>query len=201
MNQVHIIILASGRGRRFGSNKLLALLNGEPIISYTFSKLDTLRKSSPKWLGQIYVVTDHTEVSLLAKEYGFDIIHNPKADEGISASIRYGTEAVRTGNSRDGLLFCVGDQPLLSLDSIYRLVDNFLLEPKQAMVLSYKERLGNPVIFPYSFKEELLSLKGEEGGKTVLKKYPHQYSKVMALSEVELMDVDVREDIPTLEEK
>lgn len=199
MNQVHIIILASGRGRRFGSNKLLALLNGEPIISYTFSKLDLLRKSDLPWLGQIHIVTDHQGVKSLAKGYGFDVIHNPKADEGIAASIRYGTSAIMPSSQSDGLLFWVGDQPLLSLDSIYRLVDHFIAMPNQAVVLSYGERLGNPVIFPLRFREELLSLSGEQGGKLILKKYPHQYSVVMAEGEEELMDIDLPSDILQIE--
>lgn len=59
---VGCIIMASGLGRRFGSNKLLIDFHGKPLISHT------IEKASAFPFARIIVVTRHKEIAALCAE-------------------------------------------------------------------------------------------------------------------------------------
>ena len=40
--RIHFILLAAGNSRRFGSNKLLSVLNGKPMYRYLTDRLDQM---------------------------------------------------------------------------------------------------------------------------------------------------------------
>ncbi|MGN1031706.1 MAG: NTP transferase domain-containing protein, partial [Butyricicoccaceae bacterium] len=83
------VLLASGFGRRFGSNKLLYELNGKPLYLHA---LDMLRQLSKRRIdGQeirVVVVSQYEEIETQACKLGAQAVHNPDAGEGIAASVR-----------------------------------------------------------------------------------------------------------------
>lgn len=78
------IIMASGIGRRFGSNKLLTEFRGKPLISYILEASDT-----PLFARRI-VVTRHEEIAQLCAQHGIECLlhHLP----GQNDTIRLGLE-------------------------------------------------------------------------------------------------------------
>lgn len=182
---VAAILLASGYGRRYGSNKLLDTWEGVPLYRRALEVLPLDR------LDRAVVVSQYGEVLAEAGRLGCLPVLNCHPWEGISASIRLGLLAAKDS---DGALFAVCDQPRLTTESILRLLDSFEKSPEAIHALSWQGRRGNPVVFPRALYPELLALTGDTGGSAVLRRHPERLRLVEAASPGELEDVDRPED-------
>lgn len=186
MKRVGAVLLASGLGRRFGSNKLLRLVEGVPLYRRAMTAL------AGAGLDRLAVCSLYQEVLEAGEELGFLPLYNPNGAEGISASIRLGVS--RMGDM-DGVLFSVCDQPFLTTKSIIRLKDTFEESKDAICALSWGGKRGNPVLFPADLLGELAALTGDTGGGAVVKRHPDRLVLVEALSPKELADVDRPEDL------
>lgn len=185
------VLLASGSGRRFGGNKLLAPVEGVPLVERAMDALP------PALFARAAVCTSYPEILALAEARGYLALENPRAAEGISASIRLGLSAL---GEVDGALFAVCDQPFLKTDSILRLIDAFTESPGSICALAWDGERGNPVVFPRDLFPELLALSGDTGGGAVLRAHRDRVALVEASSPRELRDVDAPEDLLTEKE-
>ena len=89
------ILLASGFGRRFGSNKLLYEVHGIPMYQHAIHMLQALSQQTIDGQRiQIIVVSQYACIEQHAQELGMRAVHNADAAEGIAASVRRGR---RTG--------------------------------------------------------------------------------------------------------
>ena len=116
MTHMGIVIMASGEGKRFGSNKLLAPLSGKPLLQYI---LDATGCFSLR-----VVVTKHPAIADLcqAQDIPFVLHDCPDRNDTIRIGISY---LEKNHNRMDngslaGILFCQGDQPLLSETTLQR---------------------------------------------------------------------------------
>ena len=140
------------------------------------------------------VVTQYPEIMRLAGEFHFAAIHNDAPEAGISHTIALGLTALR---DCDAVLFQVSDQPLLRRDSIAHLVDCWRQQPNKLAALSHGGVRGNPCIFPARFFPELLTLTGDHGGNTVIRR--HEEELILAEAPAaELTDVDTPEALQAL---
>ncbi len=185
---VGCVVLAAGKGERFGGNKLTASLGGRTLIRRA---LETL----PASLENRVVVTRYEEVSAAAEEYGIPSVFNGHPERGLSWSVRLGTERWK---DCDGILFLVADQPLLRRESVERLLEAFAEHPDRIVALSSRGRRGNPCLFPRVFFPELMALEGDRGGSQVIRRHPERVLLVEAAPE-ELTDVDTRDTLAGLE--
>jgi len=124
MARVVVIVLAAGAGSRFAADspeapiKLLALLDGKPLIQHVLDRVAALRPART-----IVVLGHHAE----AIEHAIDWhdeqrLRNHEPDEGLSSSVWLGLEAAaRTGTDIEAALIVLGDHPLLSADLVARL--------------------------------------------------------------------------------
>ena len=177
-----IIVLASGFSRRFQGNKLLYKIDGIPLIEHTFKKLIKLPAN------QIYVVTQYPEIINLSKLYNMTPLMNSEAMTGQSSSIRIGL----SHSNSDQVLLIVADQPYIHQETLHALWNK--ADGNHIICVSYQEIVRNPAIFPRKYYSDLLSLQNEQGGKTVLKKYPQDILTIECREE-ELKDIDTRDDI------
>ena len=164
---VGCVLMASGAGRRFGSNKLLSAVEGVPLHRRAMAAL------APAGSGR-----------------GGG--GSPKPGGRIAASIRLGVAAM---DGMDGALFAVCDQPWLTTESVRRLLDAFSDAGDAICALSWRGTRGSPVIFPACFFGELAALTGATGGSAVLRRHPERLRLVEASSPRELMDVDTPADL------
>ena len=139
--------------------------------------------------------------------------HSRQSREGVSHSIRAGILAEMPGSSPisgmcrqeagrepDAYVFFVADQPWLS----ERTVETFLEFMKKVSdgdreshpigCISCLGEPGNPVWFSAFYKDELLALSGDRGGKRVMKAHMDQVHFFEVEEERELWDVDTLED-------
>ncbi len=186
MKRIGAVLLASGLGRRFGSNKLLAAVEGIPLYHRAMAAL------AGAGLDRLAVCSPYREVLEAGEALGFLPLYNPDGAEGIAASIRLGVS--RMGDM-DGVLFSVCDQPFLTTESIIRLVKSFQESKDGICALSWAGRRGNPVLFPADLLDELAALTGDTGGGAVVKRHPDRLVLVEACSPKELADVDEPGDL------
>lgn len=186
MKRIGAVLLASGLGRRFGSNKLLTAVEGVPLYRRAMTTL------AGAGLDRLAVCSPYPEVLEAGEELGFLPLYNPDGAEGISASIRLGVSRMR---DMDGVLFSVCDQPFLTTNSITRLKDAFQESENAICALSWGGKRGNPVLFPNHLLDELAVLTGDTGGGAVIKRHPARLVLVEAVSQKELADVDKPKDL------
>lgn len=116
---------------------------------------------------------------------------NPYYKRGISTSIRRGLR-VMDPRSR-GILISLGDQPFLKTRTIDALIRAFHRGEGEIVVPSYRGRKGHPVIFHRRYEEELMKLRGDTGGRSILQKYPVKVKRIRVRSEGVTKDIDTKE--------
>lgn len=177
------IIMASGLSKRMGENKLLLKYKDKTIIEYV---LDEVSKVEFK---EVIVVSLYNEIKEISKKYNYKYIENKKNYIGQSESIRLG---INNSKQSFGYMFFVGDQPLIDSKYINKMIEVFNEHKDFIIIPRYKNRKGNPVIFPESKREELLSLKEDEKGKKVITNSCK--IKYVDVSEYMLFDIDTKKD-------
>ena len=186
------ILMASGEGRRFGGNKLLAPFLGQPLIARTLSATDT------GLFSRRTVVTRHSEIADICREAGIEVILHDRPDRNDTVWI--GLESF--GDSLpDGCMFCPCDQPLLSKKTVESLARAFLERPDCICRLSWQNTPGSPIIFPKAYFAALKALPQGKGGSYVIQSAGLRVRCVEAASAWELKDVDTVEDLKLLESK
>ena len=207
---IHIIYMAAGNSRRFGSNKLFYELDGKPMYRHLLARLveikdryNKLKKAGKKIKNaesnnpviDIIVVTRYREIlDYCSSIPDCHAVLSPDSEKGISYTIKAGIMAVqeqkKTG-MQDYYMFAVADQPYLKSQSMIKLIDK-VLENKGNKRLVFSLRcgnaVGNPCVFHSSLIPQLLSLEGDKGGRSVAKKYDCVYVDIA--DERELMDID-----------
>ena len=188
----YLIMLASGFSRRFGGNKLIYSMEETPMYQILMEKLDWVRQHSENVAG-VCVVSQYERIRKSAEQYGFLAVDNPDSSQGISASIKKGIRAVHKENTK-GECYCffVADQPHLKQETILRLVEGFRRSEKGIGAVVWNGQIGNPVIFHEKYREELLSLDGDTGGKRILKKHLDDVYLCETEEKTELKDYDYK---------
>lgn len=182
---VAAVILASGYSRRMGENKLLLKYNNKYLIEYV---LDAVISCS---FHEILLIGRDENILTLAKSRGIKTVFNSKAHLGQSESIKLGIE---NSDMVDGYMFFTGDQPFIDKYTIERLLEAFYKYKDRVIVPKVKERRGSPVIFPISFRDELLNLQGDQGGKVIINNNLDKVKFIGLENEKAFLDIDTKED-------
>lgn len=184
------LVTAAGSGSRFGMDKLMLPVSGQPMGIHA---LDTLRLDA---FALRVLVTSKDKGYLIdaAKERGFEVVINPAPEQGMSSSVRLGTEHILTTGEYDGILYAVADQPNLSAASVKKLIDAFEREPDCIWAPEAEGKRGNPVIFPASLFPELMQISGDRGGRQVIAAH-RELLRTVQVPASELKDIDRKEDM------
>ena len=187
INLISAIIMASGFSSRMGENKLLMKYNDKFLIEYT---LDTISKCNFK---DRVIVTQYKAIKEIGDKLNFKVVINQQPNKGQSESIKLG---IKNCKESEGYMFFVGDQPLLSKDDIEKLIEVFNEDTNYIVIPKYKEYCGNPVIYPKKYKEDILNLEGDKGGKSIIKSSTK--IKYVNVCKNTLFDIDNIDDFKNL---
>lgn len=187
---INCIVMASGYGSRIGTNKLLLEYRDKKLIEHIMDKILQIN-----FYSRLVVAKDEEVLDIACKK-GFKVVENKNSILGQNQSIKLGIE---NSPVAEGYMFFTGDQPLLSKLTIKKMIDAFKNNPQNIVVPRYKERNGSPVIFSSIFIDELKALKGDKGGREVIKRNKDSLVFIEVENEYELMDIDTWEDYEKLQ--
>jgi molybdenum cofactor cytidylyltransferase len=116
--KVVAVVLAAGASTRFGSPKLLASLDGRPLLQHA---LDAVADAG---LADVVVVlgrgADDVEAAIAWRTERRVV--NPRPEDGLSSSLRVGLATAMADAEADAVIVVLGDQPALRPDVVCRVV-------------------------------------------------------------------------------
>jgi molybdenum cofactor cytidylyltransferase len=184
--RIAAIVLAAGRSTRMGGpNKLLAEINGRPLVRIAAEAA----LASPA--RPVIVVTGHQRERVEAALKGLDVrlAHNPDFAQGLSTSLKIGIGAVPA--DVDGAIVCLGDMPQVNAPLINLLLAAFDPEKGALVVVpTIDGKRGNPVVWSRRFFPELAALDGDIGARHLIASYPEAVTEVPLTGNAALVDVD-----------
>ena len=162
---IHIIYMAAGNSRRFGSNKLFYELDGKPMYRHLLDRLTEIKNrynksKSDSQTIDITVVTRYREIlDYCACIPDCHAVISPDSEKGISYTIKAGIMAVQeqkklkkssevthhTAEKEEYYMFAVADQPYLKSQSVIKLIDR-VLKNTGGKRLAFSLRCGDAVI-------------------------------------------------------
>ena len=154
-------------------------------VCYAIDMLDTPPGSRPVRFRKI-LVTQYEEVAELAPDY--ETVINDKPELGISLSMQLGIEAA---GDADAYMFCVCDQPWLRPETICRLIHAYKNGTAGIVSLAWQGKMCNPKIFSSKYRDELMSLSGDMGGRQIIAGHKDELMLVEAQDEAEVRDIDI----------
>lgn len=169
---VSVILLAAGESQRMGKPKLLLSLGDNTVLG------TTLKNILSSNLDEVIVVlgANAKETKRVIKSKEIKAYINPDYKQGMSTSLICGLKHVNHRAKR--VMVALSDQPLIGVKTYNELIQQSLNSKRGIVVPTYKSRRGNPIIFDICYKEELLQLKGDVGGRELLIQYPDDILEV-----------------------
>jgi molybdenum cofactor cytidylyltransferase len=186
---IYGIILAAGEGKRMGKVKLTLPLGDKQLIEWVLqaAKLTPLDKYF------LVVRPDDKEIINTGKKWGAEIVLNPEYKSGMSSSIQKALHQI-SSEELYGFFVILGDQPLINSSILYKMILAFTPDKKEIVVPFYKEKQGNPVFFDGYWKDKLMKLSGDVGGRVLIKAHPERVKRFKISDESILLDIDREED-------
>jgi len=188
------ILLAAGRGARFGGAKLLAPL---PAAALGVGAGTAVGAASCLHLIAVLpsvIVVVRPGDSMLAellRAAGAQVIECARADEGMGASLACGVAAAADAA---GWIVALADMPWIAPASIAAVADA-LRGGADIAATSHIGVRGHPVGFARAHYAELAGLTGDEGAKSVLAAHRDRVQLIEVTDSGVLRDVDTPADI------
>jgi len=154
------LILAAGKGSRFGGGKQLAELDGRPLLEHAIQAMT----ASP--VGRVVVVLGAGAESVIARVdfHGAEPVLCERWEEGQSASLACGLAELP---DCDAVVVTLGDLPHLSTNAIRRVIAA-RGESIEAVRATYAGEPGHPVLLERELFERLRDVTGDHGARNLL---------------------------------
>ena len=184
--RIAVLILAAGRSTRMGGpNKLLATIEGEPLVRIA------ARHALEAAPASVTVVTGHMQDAVADALCGLDLrlVHNDDHAQGLSTSLRAGIAALP--EDTDAVLVMLADMPDITPDIVRRLMSTYDPAHEGLIVVPTAQgKQGNPVLWSNRFFPQLMDIRGDVGARHLIGANPQ------AVVEVEIGDA-ARLDLDT----
>ena len=195
--QIGAIILAAGQSSRMGAvNKLLEPVDGEPMVRCV------ARNVLDVGFDTVLVVTGHENerVQTILSDLPVAFARNPDYASGLSSSLSTGIKALqKTHPELDGVMVCLGDMPRITPTHLSSLKDAFDSSGNACIVIpTTNGKRGNPVLWSRDFFDEITTLKGDVGARSIIGQYPESIVDVDLKSDAIFLDVDTPEALQNL---
>lgn len=191
MRVIRGILLAAGRGNRFGGDKLMQLLPDGQTIALAAAK--TLIGVLPN-----AIAVCRPEQVLLRQQLldaGFQVETCDQADQGMGFTL---ATAVAASGKKEDLLVVLADMPFVTTDTLGKLI--LALEAGATLVQPvYRQTPGNPVGVSYRFRSQLLKPSGDFGARELLKRYAEEVAYLVVDDPGVIQDIDRPGDLPDRE--
>ncbi|HEY0106936.1 MAG TPA: NTP transferase domain-containing protein, partial [Rhizomicrobium sp.] len=183
--KIAAIVLAAGLSSRMGSNKLVAEVDGKPLIRRA------VEAALGSGAGAVVVVTGNAgeavrrAVAPLAPFF----VENHDFSKGLSTSLKCGLRSLP--DDCDGAVVLLGDMPGVDSGLIDRLIAAFdPAEDRAICIATWRGKRGNPVLWARRFFPEILAIEGDVGARQLLGPYEELVCEVEAGDDGPLVDID-----------
>jgi molybdenum cofactor cytidylyltransferase len=183
------VVLGAGRSSRMGGpNKLLAEINGKPLIRMV------VEQALASHARPVIVVTGHQRERVEAVLSGLQVqlVHNPHFADGLGTSLKAGIAALPA--DIDGAIVCLGDMPQIDAALIDRLTG--AIDPDKGALIALPTidgKRGNPVVWSRRFFPDLMTVEGDIGARHLIGRYAEAVAEVPVEGAAVLTDVDTPE--------
>lgn len=180
------ILLAAGRARRFGADKLMHPLAGQPMACISAATLQQV-------LPTIAVVRPEQQplIEQLAAQ-GVPTIPLAGSNGGMGMSIAAGVTARADAK---GWLIALADMPFIQPETTARVVA--ALQNGSAIAAPvYQGQRGHPVGFSAAFGEALRALHSDAGARELLQRHAAEITLIACDDAGILADIDTPADLP-----
>ena len=181
------IVPAAGKGTRFGGGKLIADLNGEPLLDWTlWSLLDA-------GVARVVVVIAPGANLSPAKRLTdprVTIVVNDDPSRGMLSSIQAGLAAA----AGDPILFLPADMPFVASSTIAEVM-NACIRRQRLVVPVHQGRSGHPIAIPNALRRAVLMAPPTSTLKEALAPFRPMGDELAVGDPGILRDVDVRGDL------
>jgi molybdenum cofactor cytidylyltransferase len=195
--RIGALLLAAGQSRRMGGpNKLLAEIDGAPMVTRVAQRL--LASRARPIIAVLGNQADAVDSAL--GKLPVERVRNPEFAAGLSTSLKRGIAALPP--DLDGVIICLGDMPLISGRHLDRLVAAFNpLEGRAIIVPTRRAKRGNPVLWSKRFFAEMAELAGDVGAKHLIGEHAEFVAEVEMDNDAVLVDIDTPEALDALRQK
>lgn len=188
------ILLAAGRGARFGGAKLLAPL---PAASHGVAAGTAVGAASALHLlaalGDVTAVVRPGDSVLYdaLRATGARVIVCARADEGMGASLACGIAAAREA---EGYIVALADMPWIAPATISK-VAQALRDGARIAAPVYRGERGHPVGFASAYRAALAASSGDEGARSVVAANSAEVTAIAVDDPGVLRDIDRPADL------
>lgn len=193
MTEIALVLLAAGGSSRMGKPKPLLPWGHSTLLENRIETLQKLQQPITLLLG-----SKAAQIAPQVTKKTIKTVIHSHWNQGMGSSIAFAVQSLmRQTHLPDGVLFTTIDQPLVDADYLNQLLTQFRPQQKHIIVSqSDTGWKGIPVLFDKEYFHELAGLSGDEGAKTVVKKYSHHVQYLMA--GYKLVDMDTPEQYERL---
>ena len=190
-HQLHVVVLAAGASRRFGSPKQLVRIDGRPLLHTAVANAVAVGGHAVT----VVLGSGAANLAPLLRHSPASVLVNRDWAEGIGSSLR--TAATNLSGACDGLLVMLADQVAVTADDLRRLAGAWRTRSDSIVAATYAGTVGVPAIFPRWSFPALIALRGDEGARLLLRRYTDRVLRLpMANAE---LDIDTPEDLLNVE--
>jgi molybdenum cofactor cytidylyltransferase len=194
--RIAALLLAAGKSIRMGANKMLAEIDGRPMVARTAQRL--LSSHARPIVAVLGNEADAVDAALGKLPVGR--VRNPDYADGLSTSLKSGLAALPA--DIDGVIVCLGDMPLVTGRDVDRLIAAFNpVEGRAIAVPTRRGQRGNPVLWSRQFFAEMAALSGDQGARRLIEEHADLVAEVEMETDSVLTDVDTPEALAQLREQ
>lgn len=181
---VAALILAAGKSSRMGTNKLLLPYRGKTVVECA------LNAAHAADIAKIILVGGHEYERLASIPLlpSVALIEEPDYERGMSVSLKRGIEALP--KDANAFFVLLADMPDISAALLRKMATAFQSSSKDIVVPVRHGRRGNPILWSSRYKEEICSLHGDRGGRTLLQKYSQHILEIEWSDDSIFFDID-----------
>ena len=117
--------------------------------------------------------------------------HNLEMADSLATAIRASTKSVA---ANDGFIIALADMPHIQAATISAVAAK-MSTGASIVIPTYQNQRGHPVGFSAKFRDDLENLQGDEGARSIIKRYPNEITLLACDDAGILQDIDTVEDL------
>ncbi len=185
---ISAVLLAAGKSKRMGRPKLLLPFGGSTILERTVDNI------SSSLVDEVIVVlgAGARDLEKVIASRPVKLVFNPDYRRGMSTSLTCGLKMVNRRAQK--VMVALADQPLVDKETYNRLIEESLSSEKGIVIPVFQSRRGNPIIFSIGYRQELLGLTGDVGGREIVSRHPDDVLEVALESEGVVVNINTMDE-------